>query len=54
MQNPDLGTLGIDPVLVRWLVMHEQIRLQSFNQIQDLRASHFRMNGGAGGGRLGS
>src|SRR6185503_1503439 len=48
MVDPDLRARGIDPVLIRSFVMHEQIRLQGFYQTRDLRTLHFRMHRGAG------
>src|SRR5260370_30451893 len=48
MQDPDLRALGFDPVLFSRLVMHQQIRLQGFNQTQDLRTPQFGMDCCAG------
>ena len=47
MENPDLRARGIDPVRISRLVMHEQIRLQGFDQTADLRTLHFRVHRGA-------
>ena len=48
MQDPNLRALGTDPVLISRLVMHQQIRLQGFNQIQDLRTPQLGMDCCAG------
>src|SRR5215510_3943182 len=37
MQDPDLRAVGLDPVPLTRFVMHQQIRLQGFNQTRNLR-----------------
>ena len=44
MQDPDLRTLGTDPIPISRLVMDQQVRLQSFNQIHDLRTPQLEMD----------
>src|ERR1043165_6545353 len=48
MQDPDLRTPRTDPVLSRWLMMNEQIRLQRFDETQHLRRLQFGMDRCAG------
>src|ERR1044072_2600893 len=48
MQDPDLRTRGIDSILVSRIVMHDQVRLQGFDQSQDMRPVQFGMDGGSG------
>ena len=48
MQDPNLRAPGTDPALISRLVMHQQIRLQGFNQTQDLQTPQFGMDRCAG------
>src|SRR5215831_6347037 len=44
MQDPDLRAPGTDGILVRGLMMNEQVRLQGLNQTRDLQITQSRMN----------